>query len=79
MQVPEESVVDGSKAPPGKLASVDRLLRQGAARRLLELHGRRLVAGEIRALRAAPHAAARRIAGGTALTGCGCPLDRGGA
>jgi L-seryl-tRNA(Ser) seleniumtransferase len=47
---PEKSVVHGSKAPPGKLPSVDRLLRQDAARRLVDRHGHSLVAREIRAL-----------------------------
>ena len=50
MRAPEESVVHGSKAPPGKLPSVDRLLRQDAARRLVDRHGHTFVAREIRAL-----------------------------
>ncbi len=50
MRAPEESVVHGSKATPGKLPSVDRLLRQDAVRRLLDQHGQVLVTQEARAL-----------------------------
>jgi L-seryl-tRNA(Ser) seleniumtransferase len=50
MGAPEESVVHGSTASPGKLPSVDRLLRQDAARRLVSEHGHTFVAREVRAL-----------------------------
>ena len=50
MKRPHESVVDGSKALPKDLPSVDRLLRQSAAAALVAEHGHTLVAGEARAL-----------------------------
>ena len=50
MKRPHESVVDGSKALPKDLPSVDRLLRQPAPAALLAEHGHTLVAGEARAL-----------------------------
>jgi len=50
MARPAESVVDGSKARPGDLPSVDRLLRGAAGVALLAEHGHTLVAGEARAL-----------------------------
>ncbi len=50
MARPAESVVDGSKASPKDLPSVDRLLRQPAALALLAEHGHTLVAGEARRL-----------------------------
>ena len=46
----EESVVDGSRASPKDLPSVDRLLREPAVAALLAEHGHTLVAGEARAL-----------------------------
>jgi L-seryl-tRNA(Ser) seleniumtransferase len=50
MAGPAESVVDGSKASPKDLPSVDRLLRQPGAASLQAEHGHTLVAGEARAL-----------------------------
>ena len=50
MKRPHESVVDGSKALPKDLPSVDRLLRHTAAAALVAEHGHTLVAGEARAL-----------------------------
>ncbi|MCL4182317.1 MAG: L-seryl-tRNA(Sec) selenium transferase [Burkholderiaceae bacterium] len=50
MGAPEESVVHGSTASPGKLPSVDRLLRQDAVRPLVSEHGHSFVVGEARAL-----------------------------
>ena len=50
MAAPEESVVHGSKARPQDLPSVDKLLRSGAATRLLSAHGHTLVATEARSL-----------------------------
>jgi L-seryl-tRNA(Ser) seleniumtransferase len=50
MARPAESVVDGSKASPKDLPSVDRLLREPGVAGLLGAHGHTLVAGEARAL-----------------------------
>jgi L-seryl-tRNA(Ser) seleniumtransferase len=50
MARPEQSVVDGSKASPKDLPSVDRLLRSPTGRALVAEHGHTLVAGEARAL-----------------------------
>jgi L-seryl-tRNA(Ser) seleniumtransferase len=50
MAGPEQSVVDGSKASPKDLASVDRLLREPAVQSLVDSHGHTLVAGRARAL-----------------------------
>ena len=47
---PDESVVDGSKASPKDLPSVDRLLRADAIAALIDTHGHTLVSGEARAL-----------------------------
>ncbi len=47
---PAESVVDGSKASPEALPSIDRLLRAPAIEALRAEHGHTLVAGEARAL-----------------------------
>ncbi len=47
---PEQSVVDGSKARPQDLPSIDRLLREPAGAALVAEHGHRLVAGEAREL-----------------------------
>jgi len=50
MQRPEQSVVDGSKASPKDLPSVDRLLRAPAGGALVAEHGHTLVAQQARAL-----------------------------
>lgn len=50
MARPDESVVDGSKARPKDLPSVDRLLRLPAVAALVHEHGHACVAGEVRAL-----------------------------
>jgi L-seryl-tRNA(Ser) seleniumtransferase len=50
MRRPAESVVDGSKASPKDLPSVDRLLREPGVAELLAGNGHTLVAGEARAL-----------------------------
>jgi L-seryl-tRNA(Ser) seleniumtransferase len=50
MARPEQSVVDGSKASPKDLPSVDRMLRSPAGHALVAEHGHTLVAGEARAL-----------------------------
>jgi len=50
MRAPHESIVDGSKATPKDLPSIDRLLRDAAGRALAAEHGHTLVAGEARAL-----------------------------
>ena len=50
MARPDESVVDGSKARPKDLPSVDRLLRLPAVAALVDEHGHVCVAGEVRAL-----------------------------
>lgn len=44
------TVVDGSRAHPGRLPSVDRLLRHDGVRRLVDEHGHGFVVGEARAL-----------------------------
>src|SRR5437879_7417011 len=50
MAAPVESIVDGSKATLRQLPSVDRLLREPAARALIEQHGHTLVADQCRQL-----------------------------
>ena len=50
MARPEQSVVDGSKASPKDLPSIDRLLRVPAVAALVTQHGHTLVAGEARTL-----------------------------
>ncbi|HNU12239.1 MAG TPA: L-seryl-tRNA(Sec) selenium transferase [Rubrivivax sp.] len=50
MSRPSESVVDGSKASPKELPSIDLLLRAEGAQALLTEHGHTLVANEARAL-----------------------------
>ncbi len=50
MRAPHESIVDGSKATPKDLPSIDRLLRGAAGQALVAEHGHTLVAGEARAL-----------------------------
>ncbi|MFZ4649448.1 MAG: L-seryl-tRNA(Sec) selenium transferase [Rubrivivax sp.] len=50
MQRPEQSVVDGSKASPKDLPSVDRLLRAPVGGALVAEHGHTLVAQQARAL-----------------------------
>lgn len=50
MARPEQSVVDGSKASPKDLPSIDRLLRVPAVAALVAEHGHTLVAAESRAL-----------------------------
>ncbi len=50
MGAPDESVVDGSKATPGRLPSVDRLLRRDGIRALVDEHGHGFVVAEARAL-----------------------------
>ena len=50
MAAPHESIVDGSKATPKQLPSIDRLLQRPAARALAAEHGHTLVAGVARAL-----------------------------
>ncbi|MGE0796969.1 MAG: L-seryl-tRNA(Sec) selenium transferase, partial [Lautropia sp.] len=50
MSRPDASVVHGTKADPKDLPSVDRLLREAAARELAERHGHTLVANAARAL-----------------------------
>ena len=50
MDRPEQSVVDGSKARPKDLPSVDRMLRSPAGQALVSEHGHTLVAHEARAL-----------------------------
>ncbi|MBL0094516.1 MAG: hypothetical protein IPP50_20810 [Piscinibacter sp.] len=50
MKRPHESVVDGSKALPKDLPSVDRLLRSPAVSELVAEHGHTLVAEQARAL-----------------------------
>ncbi|MFZ4759700.1 MAG: L-seryl-tRNA(Sec) selenium transferase [Burkholderiaceae bacterium] len=50
MTRPSSSVVDGAKASPKDLPSVDRLLRASAGAALVVEHGHTLVAGEARAL-----------------------------
>lgn len=47
---PEQSVVDGSKATPKDLPSIDRLLRLPAVAALVDAHGHTLLAAEARAL-----------------------------
>ena len=50
MERPEQSVVDGSKASPKDLPSIDRLLRAGNVPALVAEHGHTLVAQQARAL-----------------------------
>ena len=50
MQRPAQSVVDGSKASPKDLPSIDRLLRSSTGTALVGEHGHTLVAGEAREL-----------------------------
>ena len=50
MALPRESIVNGSKATPKDLPSIDRLLRGDAARALVAEHGHTVVADEARAL-----------------------------
>ena len=50
MERPEQSVVDGSKASPKDLPSIDRLLRAGSVPALVAEHGHTLVAQQARAL-----------------------------
>lgn len=50
MQGPAQSVVDGSKASPKDLPSIDRLLRSSTGAALVSEHGHTLVAGEAREL-----------------------------
>jgi L-seryl-tRNA(Ser) seleniumtransferase len=50
MDRPAQSVVDGSKASPKDLPSVDRLLRAPAGAALVATQGHTLVAAEARAL-----------------------------
>jgi L-seryl-tRNA(Ser) seleniumtransferase len=50
MRRPAESVVDGSKAPPQALPSIDRLLRKAGPAALVAEHGHTLVTTEARAL-----------------------------
>jgi len=50
MARPAESVVDGSKASPKELPSVDRLLRTPRVQALVAEHGHTVVAGEARTL-----------------------------
>lgn len=50
MAAPEESVVHGSKARPGDLPSIDKLLRLPAVQALVAAHGHTLIAAEARGL-----------------------------
>jgi L-seryl-tRNA(Ser) seleniumtransferase len=50
MAAPHESIVDGSKATPKQLPSIDRLLQRPAIQSLAAEHGHTLVAGAARAL-----------------------------
>ncbi len=69
MRAPHESIVDGSKATPKDLPSIDRLLRGAAGQALVGEHGHTLVTGEARALLDALRA--RAVAGSLAAADIG--------
>ena len=66
MARPEQSVVDGSKASPKDLPSIDRLLRVPAVAALVTQHGHTLVADQARSL--IERYRARALEGGLAST-----------